>query len=189
MPRVVLGRVTLFHPEIFLPDVQLLPHRTESRLEKTQAMRQFEKQGRVKLKYSYREVPVVDSGNERQRFRAMMLRGDTLARVLAEPRIINVRDEPSPKAKWKIEFRKKWPDDKGRLDEAKSQQLLNKIANAVLKIKGLWINPTLNVDKWDNPEWANLVLVALRRPEAGAEAPIRMFFDQERLWIEWEEQL
>ncbi len=188
MPKVVLGLVTLFHPEIFLSDVHLLPHRRLSRSEKTRTMQQFAKDGRVTLKQNYRDVPVIDSGKERRRLRGKKLRGEVLVPILAEPRIINVWDEPSPKAKWKIEFRKNWPEDIGRLPEAKKTELFERMSRSTTTIKGLWINPTLELEKWDNPEWANLVVVALRRPEPGAEAPVRFYLEQERAWIEWEDE-
>src|SRR6266702_1400649 len=121
MPKAVLGLVTLFHPEVFLPKLHSMPHRRQSRSEKTQAMQGFARQGRITLTQGYREVPVVDSGEERRRFRNRPLRGEILVPILAEPRIINVWDEPSPRAKWKIEFRKNWPDDTGCFEDKTRQ--------------------------------------------------------------------
>jgi hypothetical protein len=185
MPTVILARVTLLHPEVYLPNVHRLSHLTQSRQAKDERFRQLEREGLVALKRAYRDAPRLDSGTEVRRFTETSLRGELLARFVGEPRVVHIPDELPPKAKWKIEFRRKWADGTGMLDQDTLDDLMATMARSILRVKALWIMDTINRSEYAEPKWANLVVVALRSPRSARHADFTLELLEELPYVRW----
>jgi hypothetical protein len=189
MRKVHLGLVTLFHPEVLIPSVKLntLPRRERSRADVTQQTERLAEAKKIKITYRYQDgIVLPDSGTQLRKFANTLVVGSTLISCLSEPRLVRVPDEPNPRPKWKLEFRKYWPDEVGHLEEEFQQQFLKAMASASLCVKALWINPSLDESRRYH-EWANLVLVAVKSPRAFPTAGLR--FGEEDGWryVEWAE--
>jgi hypothetical protein len=186
MPKHVVGLVTLFHPDIYLSNVHKLPHIDRTRAAMTSKLHELEKAGKVRLHPDYRDAPFVDSGSQIRPFKNRLVRGSEYANLLAEPRIIHTPDEPNPKAKWKVEFRREWPDETGRMDETVVGRLTHAIRSSSQVIVGLWVNPTVSVEKFSEPYWVNLVVSAVKQVTNAPYAPVRFFSSGQGLWCDWD---
>lgn len=185
MPRIVLGLVTLFHPERFLPGVDALPRREKSRQAMTAELHELKSAGRVALQYQVRDkTVVVDSGTEVRRFRNTMLAGTQILPFLAEPRVIRIPDESPRRARRKIEFRMNWPDDEGILEPDHRRVLRDSVGESQLKVRGFWINPSTGGGSTET-EWANLVLGPLEGSDLVRPASLRFLFSDGLVWVEW----
>jgi hypothetical protein len=191
MRQLIVGLVTLFHPKNYtekagLLQPQSLPHIIRYRADMNRRQDELKKEGKVKFRYRYKGRHVyTDTGEEARRFGGKWILGETLAPFLAEPRIIFTPDRPDPEAKWKLEFRKNWPDALGALRDDYRTRLLGVIADSKLIINGLWINPTVD-DNLPNPEWVNLVLGPYEGFSPAPKAPLRFFRAEGHLWVEWQ---
>jgi len=153
--------------------------------EQLRGLKRLEEDGRVTLKPG---VSGPFSGVEIRRFGRKLLSGSSLAPVLAEPRIIYVPDERPPKAKWKVEFRRDWPDTQEALSTTLSERLLDGIRHSRLDITGLWVNPTVDFVKFATPDWANLMVSAMLVPRTGPEALLRFYRLGSDVWVAWDEK-
>lgn len=158
MPSHRLGLVTIFHPNVFLgcdaPELRDLPHATRMRAVRTGNVE------RAGLPISVQYIgkrSVMGNGKEVIAHRDTWISGDRIVGFLAEPRLICIPDEQSRRPRWRLEFRRNWPEEDPPLGQAPRDLLFSAIASSWMTVKGLWINPNIDPTR-DNPEWVNLVL-------------------------------
>lgn len=147
MTQIIISLVTIFHPYRYLgcesSQLQQLPHVTEYRRDRrrkvTDAGAPYEMQ--------YMDDHVVP-GNGRQldSYLGTWVSGATILPVLRLPRLVRIPDEPQPLRKWRMECRRRWPDDSPLLSEGTLLQLRKRLSENCLRVKGVWINPTVGVD-------------------------------------------
>lgn len=181
----IVGLVTVYHVERVLPAVRHLPFIERSRSTQAFGLQKLERDGTVKLKNDYRDAPFRDSGHELKQFRRKYLRGAVLAQYLAEPRIVFVPDERPPKAKWKAEFRKEWPNSNGFLPTPDREHLIAEIGSNTLQIAGVWRNPTVDREKFEEPFWLNVVLACCTQPTIDASGLLAFEMRGQDLWAKW----
>jgi hypothetical protein len=184
MPQMIVGLVTIFHVDDYIASIRSLPHLETTRSKLNASLSRLEEDGLVRRRP---EEPGSPTGLPIKHLRKKFLAGNAIAQYLAEPRIIHIPDEKPPKAKWKAEFKRNWPDDSTKLPSDIQANLVTAICGAMLQIVAVWRNPTVDTDKYANATWLNVVLSATKAPNAHPCELIRFFQQKGELWAEWED--
>lgn len=181
----ILGLVTLYHAERYLPDLYSMPHIVRTRQMVQEKVRDLAATKGLQTRPYYNHTPGVVTGREVVHLRQKLLDPGLLVPHLAEPRILFSPDVQR-QAKWKVEFRKSWPHDEGRLPEATQARLRFGLRECGLQITGLWVNPTADLSKYSQQFWVNLNLAAIDSSTAGHRANVRFFPKDDTVWIAWQ---
>jgi hypothetical protein len=171
MPEYLLELVTLFHPEEYLPNYRELPRIERSRRVPAAAVRSgdvLESVGPVVEVAFARRRGLVDRGVPTTRFRRRALAGKDVVRVLGEPRLVYIADEPPPRPKWKLEFAR-WKGTSCALPDEEAETLRSAIAARRLRINQVWVNRRRRLSDGSEIDVVNLVLGPQNAPLAPAE--------------------
>lgn len=198
MPKVLLRLVTLQHPKDYLSDIDKILPLNRSRAEQSLKVERLAEEEGFELAYRPDGDAVLpDTGRQTPRFAEKVIDGSALAPYLiapylSAPRYVYTRDEPSPRPKRKLEFRRSWSTEEGSLNEVHKEQLLDSIRKSHFKIKGLWVNPSRKTPvmepEWAQfPIWANLVIGPVSNRNAFARASLTFSTAGGRVFIVWDE--